>query len=614
MAEENRPFKLDTSRISNPVLRAGAGLSRPVIERALCFPELNRLYGAASDADGEQSFTDKVLDIMNVKLEVSSQEGFVFPDKGPLVIVANHPFGGIEGLLMISMMQRLRPDCRIMANFILSMMPDIREWFFFVNPFGGAEAKRENLAAMRSSIKWVEEGHALAVFPSGEVSSVDVRTGRVRDPAWSPTIARIIRRTGATVLPVFFSGHNGALFNMAGLIHPRLRTVLLPKQFVNKRNRTIHAEMGQPISPKEMEQYATDEELINFLRLHTYVLGERESAKPPKRKTLLSHILAKQRGTPEQDPIIDPVSPDVLEAEISALPPDALLYKTKEFSVFAARTPQIPECMREIGRLREVTYRAVGEGTNRPLDIDQYDEYYLHIFIWNSATREIIGAYRVGEADLICAKMGYKGLYTASCYKYDDRLLDRIQPALELGRAWVRTEYQRAFSPLLMLWRGICAFVRRNPRYVNLFGPVSISNAYLDASRNLILRSLSLTNFAGDLAKLVRPRHRKMKRPGRTEWNRHDFDPYVGDLDTVSRLVQDIESDQKGIPILMRQYLKLGGRFLAFDVDPDFNFSLDGLIDVELPKSDPKLMARYMGAKEFAEYAAMHGVNVQHDA
>jgi putative hemolysin len=269
--------------------------------------------------------------------------------------------------------------------------------------------------------------------------------------------------------------------------------------------------------------------------------------------------------------------------------------------------------MREIGRLREVTYRAVGEGTNKSFDIDQFDEHYLHIFIWNCETREIVGAYRVGEADVICATMGIKGLYTASCFKYDERLLDRIQPALELGRAWVRTEYQRAFSPLLMLWRGVCAFVYRNPRYVNLFGPVSISNAYLDASRRMILRSLSLSNIAGDLSKLVRPRHRRMRRTGRREWNRSDFDPYVGDIETVSKLVKEIEGDQKGIPILMRQYLKLGGRFLAFDVDPDFNFSLDGLIDVELPKSDPKLMSRYMGVEEFAKYAAMHGVSVQQD-
>lgn len=614
MAEENKPFRLDTSRISNPVLRIGAGISRPLIERTLCFPELNRIYGATSRTDDGLSFTNRVLEAMNVTLEVGAQENFSFPTEGPVILVANHPFGGIEGLLMISMLERLRPDSKVMANFILSMIADIRDWFFFVNPFGGAAAKRENMASMRASLKWVEEGHALAVFPSGEVSSIDIKTGRVRDPAWSPTIARIVRKTGATVIPVFFSGHNGAFFNMAGLIHPRLRTLLLPKQFVNKRNRTLHAELGQPVTPKEMEPYTTDEELINYLRLKTYVLGERESAKLPKRLPRLPRLIHRQASVPEQEPIIDPVPTEELEAELANLPSDSLLFESKGMEVYHARKPDIPKCMREIARLREVTYREVGEGTNRSMDTDSYDDYYLHIFIWNKEKREIVGAYRIGEADVICREMGVKGLYTASCFKYDERLLDRIQPALELGRSWVRSEYQRAFSPLLLLWRGICAYIYRNQRYTNLFGPVSISNSYLDASRNLILRSLSLSNIAGDLAHFVRPRHRRMKRPGRTEWNRHDFDPYVGDLDTVSRLVQDIESDQKGIPILLRQYLKMGGKFMAFDVDPDFNFSLDGLIDVELPKSDPKLMARYMGAKEFAEYAAKHGVKLQPDA
>lgn len=611
MMEAEKPFKIDTSKISNAVLRVGAGISRPLIERTLCFPELNRIYGESSKVDGDLSFTNRVLEAMNVTFEVGAQENFAFPTEGPVVLVANHPFGGIEGLLMISMLERLRPDSKVMANFILSMIAEIREWFFFVNPFGGAAAKRENMASMRASLKWVEDGHALAVFPSGEVSSIDIRTGRVRDPAWSPTIAKIIRKTGATVIPVFFSGHNGALFNMAGLIHPRLRTLLLPKQFVNKRNRTLHAELGQPVTPKEMEPYDTDEELINYLRLKTYVLGERETAKPKRRLPRLPRLSIRHAQEPEQEPIIDPVPPEELEAELASLPPDSLLVESKGMEVYHARKRDIQKCMREIARLREVTYREVGEGTNKSMDTDSYDEYYLHIFIWNKEKREIVGAYRIGEADIICQKMGVKGLYTASCFKYDERLLDRIQPALELGRSWVRSEYQKAFGSLLLLWRGICAYIYRNQRYANLFGPVSISNSYLDASRNMILRSLSLTNIARDLSHLVRPRHRGMKRPRRAEWNSHDFDPYVGDLETVSRLVQDIEGDQKGIPILLRQYLRMGGKFMAFDVDPDFNFSLDGLIDVELPKSDPKLMARYMGADEFAEYAAVHGVKVQ---
>ena len=287
----------------------------------------------------------------------------------------------------------------------------------------------------------------------------------------------------------------------------------------------------------------------------------------------------------------------------------ARLLEAKGMAVYHARAAEIPKCLREIGRLREVTYRAVGEGTNHEIDLDSFDEYYVHLFIWNADKKEIVGAYRLGLADEICARLGVRGLYTVTCFKYDRRLIDRIQPCIELGRSWVRVEYQRAFSSLLLLWRGICAYIYRNPRYTTLFGPVSISSDYLDTSRNMILRSLRLSNFEKDLARLVRPRHR-LRKAKKAEWNRADFDSYIDDLDLVSKMVQDIESDQKGIPILLRQYIKMGGKFLAFNVDPDFNYCLDGLIAVNVPKCDPKQMGRYMGVEEFAKYAALHGVNV----
>ena len=608
MTDKKKYFRLDTSKISNPLLRIGAGLSRPLIEHTLCFPQLNRIYAQTQGVDENLSFTNRVLSVMNVQWDVGNHEESPFPQEGPLVIVANHPFGGIEGLLMISMLERFRPDGKIMANYILAMMPEIRDRFFFVDPFGGADAKRANLRSMKASLKWLEDGHALVVFPAGEVSSIDLKTGKVRDPAWSPTIARLVRRSKATVLPIFFTGGNGAFFNMAGLIHPRLRTVLLPKQFVNKRNHHIHAEVGQPIPWRDMEKYASDEELIQYLRLRTYVLGERESAQPPKR------ISGPKKGSlprkPYQEPIVPAVPPEELEAEIATLPASACLLESKGMAVFHARASEIPKCMREIGRLREVTYRAVGEGTNHEIDLDAYDEYYVHLFIWNSEKKEIVGAYRLGLADEICARLGVRGLYTVTCFKYDRRLIERIQPCIELGRSWVRAEYQRAFSSLLLLWRGICTFISRHPHYTTLFGPVSISSDYLDTSRNMILRSLRLSNFEKELSRLVRPRHR-LRKAKKAEWNRADFDTYIDDLDLVSKLVQDIEADQKGVPILLRQYIKMGGKFLAFNVDPEFNYCLDGLIAVNLPKSDPKLMGRYMGVQEFAKYAARHGVKVE---
>ena len=592
-------FKIDPAAIGNPLLRTAARISRPLVERTLCFPALNRIYAATQGMDESLSFPRRVLKAMNVTWTVG-EPAVPPPKEGPVVIVSNHPFGGIEGVLLVALLEAYRDDAKVMVNYLLNAIPDLRRHFFFVDPFGGPDAKRANLKSMKASLKWLEEGHVLAAFPAGEVSSIDLRAGFVRDNVWSPTIARMARKTGATVVPVFFEGGNGAFFNLAGLVHPRLRTLLLPRQFVNKANRELRVEVGQPITPREMEPFDTDEKLTAFLRMRTYVLGERPSAKPPRRDGA-SPAAAK----PRQAPVVDPVPPEELAAEIAALPPEAFLCDGEGLSVYCATAAQIPRALREIGRLREVTYREIGEGTNNEIDLDAYDDYYRHLFIWNASTREIVGAYRLGLADEIVPRFGVKGLYTHTCFRFGDDLVSRLQPAIELGRSFVRREYQRAFSSLMLLWKGISVFVARNPRYKTFFGPVSISNDYLEASRGMMIRSLRATNFANGLSRFVRSRVAP-RRLGRSEWQLPEYAPLVGDLEIVSRMVQEIEPDQKGIPVLLRQYVKLGGKVLCFNVDPAFNFCVDGLIAVHIPNADARVLKRYMGPDDYAAYQAAH--------
>lgn len=596
-------FKINPSKISNPILRMGVGLTRPLIEHSLCFPQLNRIYNTACLHKDESSFPKAALDAMNVSWEINASSDSPIPKEGPVVVVANHPFGGVEGLLLMALLNQYRTDSKVMANYLLAMMPELRNFIFSVDPFGGAEAKRANLKSMKGCLKWLEEGHLLGAFPAGEVSSIDIKTGKIRDPAWSPTIARMVRRTGATVVPIFFSGHNSALFNVAGLIHPRLRTLLLPKQLVRKEDSTIHVEIGAPISPNEMEEFDTDEKLTGFLRLRTYILGERSSAKPPQKSCFLSRYHFSKKV--HQEPIVDAVAPDLLATEIADLPTETLLCESEGLSVYCAKSEQIPNVLKEIGRLREITYRAVGEGTNMATDLDAYDVYYRHLFIWNADKREIVGAYRLGLADEIMPRLGVRGLYTHTCFKFSSELVDRLQPAIELGRSWVRKEYQRAYSSLMLLWKGLCIFISRNPRYQTFFGPVSISNDYLDTSRNMMLRSLRFSNFESELARLVRPRCRP-RRVRNAEWTRHDYDHYLDDLEQVSKMIQEIESDQKGIPVLLRQYVKMGGKILAFNVDPAFNYCVDGLISVNIPRVDSRVLRRYMGPEGYTAYMAQH--------
>ncbi len=596
------PFKIDTDKIADPGLRFWVRLFRPLIHRVLCFPGINGIYLRSRELARDGKFAAAILDAMNVKYRIHAASENPIPKEGPVIVVANHPFGGVEGVALIALMEKLRPGSMVMANYILAMIPELRKYIFFVDPFGGAEAKKANLKTMKACLKWLEDGNALGVFPAGEVSSIDLKAGFVRDNVWSTTIAKMARRSNATIVPLYFSGNNGFWFNLAGLIHPRLRTLLLPKQLVNKKNRTLEVEIGSPITPHEYEAYDTDEKLTEFMRLRTYILGERAKA---RERAALAATKAESAQCVKQEPVVDAVEPGLLASEVAKLPEEAHLFDAEGFSVYCAETPHIPNVLREIGRLREITYRSVGEGTNSSIDLDEYDQYYRHLFIWNSEKNEIVGAYRIGIADEIVKERGVKGLYTHTCFDYDEALIDKLNPAIELGRSFVRQEYQKAYSSLMLLWKGLLTFVALNPKYKSFFGPVSISNDYEIASRGMMMRSVEKASFNGELAPLAKPRCAP-KPIKKSEWLLPQYDDFFTDLDQVSKMVQEVELDQKSIPLLLRQYTKMNGKIFCFNVDPAFNFCVDGFIAVSVPSVDPRMLKRYMGAEAYESYMRHH--------
>ncbi len=581
-----------------------------LFEHAFALHKVERIYQDGKALPGESLITQKMMDGMGVRCRVADADRARVPTAGPVVVVANHPFGGLEGIVLHAFLASIRQDIRMMVNYLLGRIPEMHDVFILVNPFGTARAARENIRPLVQSLRWLQGGGLLGVFPSGEVSSIDLKSGRVRDPAWSPTIAGLVRRSQATVVPVFFAGHNGPGFQLAGLLHPRLRTMLLPTMMDRKRNQEVELRVGAPLPWRELSRYASDEELIKYLRLRAYALEARSpepSAAPSRRLRipLARRRLLLRQG--RQAPVIEAVPAGELAAEIERLPPAARLLAAGDQEVWVERAAAMPALMRELGRLREITFRGVGEGTGREIDLDMFDDHYLHLFIWNRARQEVVGAYRLGLADEIVGRFGVEGLYTHTLFKFDQRLLERIAPAVELGRSFVRPEYQKAFSSLLLLWKGIGTFLARNPRYATLFGPVSITNEYRDDSRNMMLRALSLSNFAPELAHLVKPRHAP-KRRTRGEWANPDFEKFISDVDGVSAIIQDIEADHKGIPILLRQYLKLGGRLLAFNLDEEFSSVVDGLIAIDLRQTDRKTMVRYMGEEAADAFRRHHGL------
>jgi putative hemolysin len=594
------PIRLPVENIANWWMRNLLLATRPALEWLLGIPRLNEIYHQSCALPDTSHFADRVLQVTGISYAVTDEERALIPGKGPVVVVANHPFGGIEGVILLSLLQSVRSDTRVMSNYMLRVIPELRAHSIYVDPFGARGAAARNIQPMKESLRWLQHGGLLGVFPAGEVSSFDLHCGMVRDPAWDHKMAAIVRRTQATVLPIYFLGHNGAGFQAAGVIHPLLRTLLLPRQLSNKQDQVIGLRVGTPIPWKSMADITSDEKLARFLRLRTYLLAERESH---RRRPFFVRL---PRALPSE-PVCAPAPVASYVREIETLPPEQKLLDSGDLTVYVALASQAPALMREIGRLRELTFRAVGEGTGEALDVDQFDKYYWHLFMWNKVRQEVVGGYRLGMVDRIVEEHGVKGLYTRTIFRFDERFINRIHPAIECGRSFVRPEYQRAYTSLLLLWKGISAFIAKHPRYRMLFGPVSITNEYREASRNMIMESLRRCRMSSDLADLVKPRL-PPRPPRNAEWTQLEYRDLFDDIDRVSGFVEDVEPDHKGMPVLLRQYLKLGGRLVAFNVDPSFSYVVDGLILVDLKSADPKILRRYMGNDEADAYLRHHGL------
>jgi len=310
---------------------------------------------------------------------------------------------------------------------------------------------------------------------------------------------------------------------------------------------------------------------------------------------------------PPREAVAGAALPHLLAEEVAALDASRCILRSGNMSVLRLRGSESPLLLHEIGRLREITFRQVGEGTGRKLDLDRFDDYYQHLLLWDEGRKAIAGAYRVGDTWEILATRGIEGLYTSTCFRYSPELFEKIGPALELGRSFVRPEYQKQHAPLLLLWRAIAALVTRQPESAVLFGAVSISNAYSQLSRTLIYKYFEARRNDDELAQWVRPR-----RPFRPMplwwWDSRAMVGELRDLEELSRPISDIERDGKGLPVLLRQYAKVGGRLLGFNVDRAFSNTLDGLVLVDLRKSDSRVLDRYMGVEAAEKFRRAHGM------
>ncbi|MBS1536361.1 MAG: lysophospholipid acyltransferase family protein [Bacteroidetes bacterium] len=573
-----RPFQLFHSipQRTNPLIAAPL----KVAENLLGLSALHDIYHRASSLKSGKHFFHDVLSCMNVELDVQEIEVSRIPKTGPTIVIANHPFGGIEGVALGALLHSIRPDVKIMANYLLAKIPELSGSFISVDPFGKDNSHKRNLKGLKETLLHLKSGGILAVFPAGEVSSFSFAHAKVTDNEWSSTIARIIRHSHCPVVPLYFSGHNRLLFQMLGLVHPLLRTALLPQEFIRTNNTKLQITIGNSLQPSKFIGL-NDDFMTDFLRSSVYVLKENNKN---------GH-----KNTSVIPPVYLGESTETITSEIESLPRTQLLVASGDYFVFYTHEVQTPSIVREIGRLREITFRGVGEGTGKASDVDEYDTYYTHIFIWNAARQEVVGAYRIGRTDVVVDTLGRKGLYIHSLFKIKKKFLKSISSALELGRSFIRVEYQRS-AALLLLWKGIGQFLQLHPHYTILFGAVSISKEYRPESRRLIISYLEHNVYDYELAKYVKPRN-----PERNLFE-YQLVQRLGasctSVEQLSSLVSELEPDNKGVPTLLKHYLKLGGKLIGFNRDTAFSNVTDGLILVDLRKTDPRVLRKFIGKED----------------
>jgi len=594
---------LDGSKFPKSLVRAFA----PFVESAMGINGVNRIYADVhaqlDDTENDKAFFMKTLRVMGVHFEVDNADFERIPKEGPLIVIANHPFGGIDGVVLGALIKGVRQDAKLMGNYLLAEMEGIRGSIIRVDPFGGEASARANLSGMRDAIRLLRAGGCLGTFPSGEVSSLCLKSRAVVDPPWTGHIVNLALKTGANILPVYFEGCNSRFFQAAGLVHPRLRTALLGREFSRARGREIRLKVGELIQPKHLETFGNKEAATEYLRLKTYALKDLKGKRSRKRLRLPFRSASTSQT-------IQPLAPAQLahhlEREIESLPSALRLVEHGEYEVYCASADKIPTVLKEIGRLREETFRAVKEGTGQASDLDEFDSYYLHLFMWNRAESEIVGAYRIGLADQIVKEYGKQGLYTSTLFRYRPQFLEKLGSAIELGRSFICIKYQKKHASLALIWRGIGEFIARHPQYRTLFGPVSITDAYNNISKDLMVHFFREHNFDDEMSQYVKPR----KSPKSFKMLKGVSLKHIGEsiksVDSVSAIISGFEDDHKGVPILLRHYLKLNGVLLSFNVDPAFSDVIDGLILVDLCKTDPKVLQRYLGKEGYADFADYH--------
>ena len=562
--------KKDIARVVQLDKMGMSMLAKPIMD-ILRISDVNEVYDKFRALHGVE-FIDALLAEFKVEFDYYAEELKRIPKEGPFITVSNHPLGGIDGIILIKLIEQVRPDYKVMANFLLQKVEPLKDYFIPVNPFDNKELK-SSYSGVKASLDHLKSGRGLGIFPAGEVSTYKVEEGKISDKPWEESVMKMIQRAEVPVVPIYFKARNSAFFYLLSLLHPSLRTVRLPSELRSQKNKSIRIRIGRAIQVKEQGGYPKIEHYTAFLRQRTYLLSQ---ALSPSKK-----LFPRQRPERAQ-PIIDPINSELIEAEIDKLKnSEAFLFSQKNYDLFVTPSRPIRNILKEIGRLREITFREVGEGSNLPLDLDEYDYHYEHLILWDNESKELAGAYRLGIGSEVFRRFGIKGFYVASLFKVDEHLNEMFSQSLEMGRAFIVKSQQQKPLPLFLLWKGIVQVIHRHPELKYITGCASISNNFSRFSKSLMVEYLLQHHGDEEVAKHIRPR-KPFKPKLDDEYRKVVFESSHDDLNKFDRIIEEIEPGDLRFPILIKKYLKQNAKIVCFNVDPMFNDSLDGFMYIKI--------------------------------
>ena len=544
------------------------------------FKQLNKVISEIKNED-PHILIDHILDELELKYEIPEEDLKNIPEKGGFITVSNHPYQGIDSMLLFKIFHKKRNDFKIMASFLLRDIEPLHDVILPINPAGSGQKNKSSFSGIKEGIIHIKNNKCLGIFPAGEGTAHFEMSKRIIDNEWQIPAVKFIKNARVPVIPVYFHGTKSRLSYIVSKVSPILRFSTLPAELQNKKNRIVKIRIGKPVTVKEQDGFKDISQYGRYLRARTYLLGT-----PLEAGNFFNKLSFRIKTNPE--PVDEPVPSEILTAEFNRVRKDYELFNINNFSLVCAPTLAIPELIKEIGRLREITFREVGEGTNKSTDIDEYDLYYNHLFIWDTEANRIAGAYRIGKGKDISAIYGTSGFYINSLFKIKKDFLPVLRESLELGRSFIVKDYQKKALPLFLLWKGILLFLLRNQEYRYLIGPISISNEFSKFSKSLIVEFIRKYFFDHEKAQFIEPRRDFVVKDDKVVDRKIFVDVAGNDINRIERIITDIEPGYR-IPVLLRKYLEINGRIIGFNVDPKFNDCLDGLLIVDLYNTPPDL-------------------------